>query len=150
MVALAAHPDDETLGAGGTLRRLAGPGRRPHLVLATDLTRLGLPDREVPEHPDELVERLVPLLAGAAALLAPYRSDGHRDHDACLAAGGYGAAPGEDLALFRDVGAAGYRSVATTSIQVTTSARRDGRARGGLSDLLDRLSAGPSSEDAAG
>jgi hypothetical protein len=37
------------------------------------------------------------------------------------------------------VQAAGHRTVSSTSIPVTTSARRDGRAPGGLSDLLDRL-----------
>lgn len=59
--------------------------------------------------------------------------------DAYLAAGGFGPAPGEDLALIRAVQAAGFRTVSSTSIPVTTSARRDGRAPGGLSDLLDRL-----------
>lgn len=108
-VVLAAHPDDETLGAGGTLQRLAATGWELHLVLATDgeaaygtgdlgptrldeltealnrlgiraeLSRVGLPDTKVEAHEDELARALPP----CDLLLAPYRDDGHRDHDAC-------------------------------------------------------------------
>jgi LmbE family N-acetylglucosaminyl deacetylase len=108
-VVLAAHPDDETLGAGGTIQRLAAAGWELRLVLATDgeaaygtgdlgptrvrelaeaLERLGvaaevsrveLPDRGVADHEDTLAAAL----PDCDLLLAPYREDGHRDHDAC-------------------------------------------------------------------
>ncbi|MET1072651.1 MAG: glycosyltransferase [Umezawaea sp.] len=59
--------------------------------------------------------------------------------DAFDAVGGFGPVPvGEDHDLWRRLGAAGY-SRRHADIPVVTSARRDGRARGGLADLLATL-----------
>ena len=60
--------------------------------------------------------------------------------DAYLAVGGFGETDsGEDHALWRRLGAAGYRLRYATEPTVLTSARRVGRASGGLADLLRTL-----------
>jgi hypothetical protein len=60
--------------------------------------------------------------------------------DAYLAVGGFGvAASAEDHALWRALGAAGYRRRYAEEPRVLTSARRHGRAPGGLADLLRAL-----------
>lgn len=121
LVVLSAHPDDETLGAGGLLAAAADAGRRVHLVVATageashpgspthtpadlarvrrgeleealerlapgaELTWWGLPDGRLAEHEQQVVTGLVDLLGrdGAATVLcAPWRGDGHPDHEA--------------------------------------------------------------------
>ncbi len=120
VVVLAAHPDDETLGAGGLVssahaaglevvvvvatrgegshprsptydrERLAAarseelraaievlsPGAEPHLV--------GWPDGAVRDHEDDLVSYVVDLVGDGRGtlLVAPWRSDGHPDHEA--------------------------------------------------------------------
>ncbi|WP_148613465.1 bifunctional PIG-L family deacetylase/class I SAM-dependent methyltransferase [Nocardioides rubriscoriae] len=120
VVVLAAHPDDETLGAGGLVGRahrlglevvvvvatrgeachprspthsqeqlaalraveldaavaLLSPGTRPVL--------LTLPDGGVRDHEDALVARLVDLVGDGrdTLLVAPWRGDGHADHEA--------------------------------------------------------------------
>jgi LmbE family N-acetylglucosaminyl deacetylase/SAM-dependent methyltransferase len=123
-VVLAAHPDDETLGAGGLLAQLhrlgadvdvllctAGEGSHPHseTVSPADLgsTRvgefgaalaalghtgnwrfLGLPDSGLAEHVEEIAAH-VREAAGHhgggppehVVIVAPYRGDGHADHD---------------------------------------------------------------------
>lgn len=58
--------------------------------------------------------------------------------DAYLAVDGFpvGAGPGEDHGLWRRMAAAGYRLEHPTSLRVRTSARLQGRAEGGLADLL--------------
>lgn len=60
--------------------------------------------------------------------------------DAYRAVGGFGAvASGEDHDLWRRLGVAGYRRCYADGPTVTTSARRHGRAPGGLADLLRSL-----------
>ncbi len=55
-----------------------GVGSRP--------IRLGLPDGHVTDHADRLADRLADLTAGADLVVAPWRADGHTDHDASGAA----------------------------------------------------------------
>jgi hypothetical protein len=52
-------------------------------------------------------------------------------------------ASGEDHALLHRLRRAGYWIARPTDLRVRTSARLDGRARGGLADLLGRLHTGP-------
>jgi LmbE family N-acetylglucosaminyl deacetylase len=110
VVVVAAHPDDEILGAGGLLSLLADRGVRLRLVAVTDgeashpadeeiaarriaesaaalrhigdceTVRLGLPDSGVRE--EELLRRLPGLVAGFDACLAPWEHDVHSDHEA--------------------------------------------------------------------
>ncbi|MGC7152787.1 PIG-L family deacetylase [Paenarthrobacter ureafaciens] len=138
-VVLAAHPDDESLGAGGLLARLHALGATVRLLLCTAgeashpesttttpeqlaavrLTEFGeavsglapsakwrfveVPDGRVAAHVDSVAAAIRREVAGSGApahrvvLVAPYRSDGHTDHDALgstaariAAAEGYG------------------------------------------------------------
>lgn len=121
---LAAHPDDETLGAGGLLARLHSLGAEVDVLLctageashpgSTTVTReeltsirlaefaaaletlglkdrwrfLGLPDSRLREHTDDLARCIRDAATGLdgpasrLVIVAPYRSDGHADHDA--------------------------------------------------------------------
>jgi LmbE family N-acetylglucosaminyl deacetylase len=45
--------------------------------------RLGMPDGRVATYEDDLTGVLRPLIDGADLVLAPWRNDGHPDHDAC-------------------------------------------------------------------
>jgi LmbE family N-acetylglucosaminyl deacetylase len=114
VVVLAPHPDDEILGAGGTLALLTAGTTAIHLLAVTDgeasrraerdklrhirarerdtalhrlgltdisMDRLGLPDSAVTA--DAVANRVTPLLRAGDILLAPWRYDGHPDHDAC-------------------------------------------------------------------
>ncbi|HXH77167.1 bifunctional PIG-L family deacetylase/class I SAM-dependent methyltransferase [Nocardioides sp.] len=81
------HPSSPTL-----TREELGDRRRDELdraieavAPAADVTCLGLPDGEVAEHEDELVRHLVAVVGDRGAqtvLCAPWRKDGHPDHEA--------------------------------------------------------------------
>jgi LmbE family N-acetylglucosaminyl deacetylase len=117
-VILAPHPDDETLGCGGLIARLAtmmrnitviaisdGEGSHPpSSALATDLPRLraaesadamrclgaehievlraGIADGRIERHRDQLKAWLIRHLQPTDILFAPWRLDGHPDHEA--------------------------------------------------------------------
>jgi len=120
IVVLAAHPDDEVLGAGGLVGLLAAAGAHLRFVWATDgeashpgssapgvrglagtrrsesaaaLDRLGaaaasrvrleLPDGGLAEREDDLVRRLRCVTGPEDLVIAPWRGDGHPDHEAC-------------------------------------------------------------------
>lgn len=119
LVVVSAHPDDESLGAGGLMARATGLGVPVHLVVATNgdashpesttttreelaLVRrsellkavqmvapfatvdfLDLPDGRLRDHGDALAAHLESLQLGAGTLVAaPWRQDGHGDHEA--------------------------------------------------------------------
>jgi len=129
LVLVAAHPDDESLGAAGLAARVAGTGGRVELVLATDgeashprspthgpeqlrarrrleiavaaeelgcssVLQLGIPDGGVEQHEARLERALDDLLQDQPDresgrpdreqvwLVAPWRQDGHPDHEA--------------------------------------------------------------------
>lgn len=120
VIVVAAHPDDETLGAGGLVARAHNDGLEVHVVVATrgegshpaspthDQDRLGrrrerelraavavlapdaatmmldIPDGGVPRRQDDLTSVLVDLLGDGRGtlLVAPWRGDGHPDHEA--------------------------------------------------------------------
>jgi len=52
-------------------------------VSPENIVRLGLPDRRVTEHEDELVDQLLPLTDANCHLIAPWTGDFHPDHEAC-------------------------------------------------------------------
>ena len=120
VVVVAAHPDDETLAAGGLMALAAQTGLEVVVVLLTDgershpdsstmseqelarhrveesrqalrllapggrLERLGLPDGSVADHADAVVTALVDVIGedgDRTVLAAPWRDDGHADHD---------------------------------------------------------------------
>lgn len=121
VVVAGAHPDDETLGAGGLLHAAARDDRRVQVVTATagegshprspthppaalaamrrdelraaigalapgaDVRCLDLPDGDVATHEDAVVAALVETIGTTGddvVLLAPWRGDGHPDHEA--------------------------------------------------------------------
>lgn len=120
LVVVAAHPDDESLGAGGLIALAHDLDRRVYVVLLTagegshpesptvpahelaarrleeaqkaldvlapgsPLVFLGVPDGDVAEAEDGVVRSLVDLLGDGrnAVLVAPWRLDGHPDHEA--------------------------------------------------------------------
>jgi hypothetical protein len=88
----------------------------------------------------------------ASVLARARRPDGHGNvyaanlavrADAYLAVGGFDAvATGEDHRLWHRLGTAGYRRYYAAESTVLTSARRHGRAPGGLAELLHTLHLG--------
>lgn len=121
VIVVAAHPDDESLGAGGLLARCSAAGVPATVIVLTDgdashprspthtraalgerrrresivaaaalgvvgdrLVHLGIDDGTVGAHEDDVVAALVDLLGDGrdALLVAPYRADGHPDHEA--------------------------------------------------------------------
>lgn len=138
-IVLAAHPDDESLGAGGLMARLRSLGARVTVLLCTageashpgsattspeqlaavrlqefdgalahllpdpDWRFLALPDGRLADHRAEVHAALQHAIADAAAtglppervtLVAPYRHDGHTDHEALGAAAAEAAGAG--------------------------------------------------------
>ncbi|WP_020144367.1 bifunctional PIG-L family deacetylase/class I SAM-dependent methyltransferase [Terracoccus sp. 273MFTsu3.1] len=127
LVVVAAHPDDETLAAGGLIVLAARAGLEVTVVLLTDgeashpasptlssrdlatlrveesraalarlapsatIERLGLPDGRLADCPAETVAGLVDVVGergGDTVVVAPWRYDGHADHDAAGRAAG--------------------------------------------------------------
>ena len=106
---IAVHPDDETLGCGGTILKHLKNGDEVHCVFVTDgdesqgvlidrlakhygftsVTRLGMPELKLA---DLSLNELVPALAGVMKKIAPNvlyipnRSDAHSDHRAVFEA----------------------------------------------------------------
>jgi LmbE family N-acetylglucosaminyl deacetylase len=105
VLVVAAHPDDETLGAGGLIAECVRRGIRVRVIAVTDggelaarraaeldaamrvlgttATRLNFADGETREHRREIRDSLAAVIADLpveALLVAPWRGDGHRDH----------------------------------------------------------------------
>lgn len=121
VVCVAAHPDDETLGAGGLLAVAERAGAEIEIVALTDGERgtgdgspcdalgarrraetiaslavlldrrpriryVGLADGHVDEALDEAAAAIAATARPGSLCLAPYRDDGHPDHEAAFAA----------------------------------------------------------------
>jgi LmbE family N-acetylglucosaminyl deacetylase len=108
---LAPHPDDETLGCGGTIAKKVAAGASVHVAVAGDahnearraecreacrrlglrngdLTFFGLPDGALDAHRDDLEARVQALVTDMAPdeVFSPYGVDAHADHRALASA----------------------------------------------------------------
>jgi LmbE family N-acetylglucosaminyl deacetylase/SAM-dependent methyltransferase len=115
LVVVAAHPDDETLGAGGLISEASRHGIPVTVIVVTDgsasnphsstlpsdvaairrrelrlavaelsasatIIELGFRDGHTDEDRPAIAARLAELVPADAAVVAPWRGDGHRDH----------------------------------------------------------------------
>ncbi len=80
----ASHPGSVAVTAQELAARRADESVRAlrHLGVTAPVERLGVPDGHVADHEEQLAHRLEELVVGAALVLAPWREDGHPDHDA--------------------------------------------------------------------
>ena len=76
----ASHPDVPGLG---TRRRREQRRALHHLGWRVVCDRLAVPDGEVVAHAGLLADALTALVDAATTVVAPWRGDGHPDHDAC-------------------------------------------------------------------
>jgi LmbE family N-acetylglucosaminyl deacetylase len=85
------HPDSPTTSAAaiGALRRDEMTRATAHLAPGATIGRLGLPDGHLADHEDELASAVGRLIEDEATTLvaAPWRFDGHPDHEAVARAG---------------------------------------------------------------
>lgn len=92
VVVVAAHPDDETLGAGGLLAELAAAGRPAHVVVVTDgaASHPGSPTLTPAElaarRAAEVTDALAVLSPGSPVTLLDYPDGATREHRAAVAA----------------------------------------------------------------
>lgn len=80
----ASHPGSDVIAPGELRRRRAVEHVEALAELGLDLPvhRLGLPDSDLAAHEPELTARLEDLLTDVDLVVAPYRHDGHPDHEA--------------------------------------------------------------------
>jgi len=104
-VVVAAHPDDETLGAGGLLHRLAEAGRPADVVVVTDGagSHAGsatlAPEDLVPMRARELAAGVAVLSPGSAVTTLGFPDGGTREHREAVAAALRAAVGDEPLAV---------------------------------------------------
>ena len=85
LLAILAHPDDESFGPGGTLARYAAEGANVHVIIATDGIAGSVEDESYRLHHDSLAQVRSTELSNAAVALGvssiwslPYRDSGMR------------------------------------------------------------------------
>jgi N-acetyl-1-D-myo-inositol-2-amino-2-deoxy-alpha-D-glucopyranoside deacetylase len=85
LMAVHAHPDDETIGTGGVMARYVSEGRRVVLVTCTDgaMGEIVIPQRDTPEEHRRLAATRAGELEAAMAVLGvtEWESLGYRDSD---------------------------------------------------------------------
>src|SRR5258708_39548321 len=78
-----AHPDDETIGTGGTMAKAVADGRRVVLVTCTrgEMGEIVVPEMDTPENPRRLAEIRAGELEGALSELGvtEWENLGYRD-----------------------------------------------------------------------
>jgi LmbE family N-acetylglucosaminyl deacetylase len=80
----ASHPDSPTHGPARLAALREEEVRRAvaRAHPAADLLLLGLPDSRLADHEEALAQALVPLVGSGTLVVAPWRRDGHTDHEA--------------------------------------------------------------------